>query len=79
MEIYILVSIRHNDNNTCVGGKRMKDLGKMADTLNSHHFQVHVVDNAQQAVQAVLDLIPGGASVGFGGSTTVKDLGLGAG
>ena len=54
----------------------MKDLQQMADKLKRHQFEALVVENAQEAVKAVMDLIPAGASVGFGGSATVRDLKL---
>ncbi len=54
----------------------MKDLDQMAEKLQRHNFDAQVVDNAQEAIKAVLSLIPDDASVGFGGSATVRDLGL---
>lgn len=54
----------------------MQDLNQVAGVLNRHHFKAEVVNSAKDATDAVLGLIPAGASVGFGGSVTVQNLGL---
>lgn len=54
----------------------MGNLETVANILSNNGFDVHMAGNARDAVSAVMDLIPEGASVGFGGSVTVRDLGL---
>lgn len=39
-------------------------------------FTVHHAATAKEAADLVMHLIPEGASVGFGGSVTVRDMGL---
>lgn len=52
------------------------DLQTVAENLRKRRFEVTLAPNAAQAVQCALTLIPRGASVGFGGSATVKQLAL---
>ncbi len=54
----------------------MEDLQQVAKILNKNHFDARVVETVKDAVSAVMDLIPKDVSVGFGGSVTVRDLGL---
>ena len=54
----------------------MGKLEMAAQMLQKHGFQVQVCKDAQAAKRAALALIEDGASVGFGGSVTVRDLGL---
>lgn len=51
----------------------LKDL---AAKLIKNGFDCHVYEDAGRAKEAVLELIPQGSSVGFGGSVTVQDMGL---
>lgn len=53
----------------------MDRMENTANNLKKHGFQVQVLDTAAQAKEAALALI-GTGSVGFGGSVTVRDLGL---
>jgi len=52
----------------------MERLKRYADALNKNGFQTEVVATAAEAREALLKLIPEGASVGFGGSMTIRDL-----
>jgi len=45
-------------------------------TLVRKGFTVHHAATAREAADLVMNLIPEGASVGFGGSVTVRDMGL---
>lgn len=49
---------------------------RIVDKLKFNHFNACYVADKQAAVQAVLDLTAVGSSVAFGGSMTVKELGL---
>lgn len=49
---------------------------ELLKTLNSKNFKASYYSSAQEAKSAVLDLIKEGQSVGFGGSMTIKDLGI---
>lgn len=49
---------------------------RIVDKLKFNHFNACYVDDKQSAVQAVLDLTATGSNVAFGGSMTVKELGL---
>jgi len=52
------------------------ELQEVAETLGKRNFEVTVVANGGEAVNAALGLIPEGATVGLGGSVTVKEIGL---
>ncbi len=54
----------------------MESLQLVAERLNRHRFNAKAVETGEDAVSAILKLIPEGASVGFGGSVTVQDLNL---
>ena len=49
---------------------------KLTSNLKRKGFKPYFFENKESAVQFVLDLIPNQASVGFGGSMTVKELAL---
>ena len=49
---------------------------KAADAMVKRGFIVHRVPGAQEARELVLSLIPQGASVGLGGSMTIRELNL---
>jgi hypothetical protein len=52
------------------------ELQQVAETLGKRNFEAIVVANRDEAVKAALGLIPEGATVGLGGSTTVQEIGL---
>ncbi len=54
----------------------MSKVEQAAEALKKHGFQVQICKDAQAAKEAALALIKEGASVGFGGSVTVRDIGL---
>lgn len=54
----------------------MSHIEQAAQSLKKNGFQVQICKNAEAAKEAALALIAEGASVGFGGSVTVRDLGL---
>ena len=54
----------------------MSKVEQAAVNLQKHGFQVQICKDAQAAKEAALALIPESASVGFGGSVTVRDMGL---
>ena len=49
---------------------------KTIENLKRNGFQVNYFANTDDAVKAILAAVPAEASVGFGGSITVEDLGL---
>ncbi len=49
---------------------------KAAEALSAHGFDAVYVPNAEAARAAVLERIPQGASIGFGGSMTLQEIGL---
>jgi L-lactate utilization protein LutB len=49
---------------------------KAADALRANGFDAVFVPNAEAARAAVMERIPQGASVGFGGSMTLQEIGL---
>lgn len=56
---------------------RMAKMGKrVVDTLNRNGFHAQFVDNKKEALEAALELIDFKATVGMGGSMTVKAIGL---
>lgn len=52
------------------------DLEKIVQTLRAKNFTVYPVSTAQDALATALEVIPADASVGFGGSMSVKQIGL---
>jgi Uncharacterised ACR, YkgG family COG1556. len=52
------------------------DFNAAVANLTKNGFNVVVAENKADALQAALMLIPTDASVGFGGSATIKELGL---
>ena len=57
--------------------QRNERLGaKLVQNLKRRHFDAYYCPTAQQAVQKVLDLMPDGSSVTWGGSMTIRDMGL---
>ena len=54
----------------------MEALQPYAQALEKKGFRVRIFETAAQACDALLDLIPDGASVGFGGSMTIETLGV---
>ncbi len=49
---------------------------KAAKSLEAKGYEVITVDTGDEAAQKVLDLVPEGGSVGFGGSVTTRQLDL---
>ena len=49
---------------------------KAIEAMRRRGFDVHAVQDAQQARELVLSMIPAGASVGVGGSMTIRELAL---
>lgn len=57
--------------------ERNRKLGEsVAAALNARHFDAQYCETADEALAAALALIPHGASVTFGGSMTIRDMGL---
>lgn len=48
----------------------------LVKNLKSRHFDAYYCDNAQEALEKALDLIPEGASVGWGGTVSATQIGL---
>lgn len=44
--------------------------------LQKRHFEAYYCPTAKEAVQKTLELIPEGSSIGWGGSATIRDMGL---
>ena len=56
---------------------RNKLLGeKLIKNLNRRHIEAHYCPTSQEAVDKVLELIADGSSVTWGGSMTVRDMGI---
>lgn len=54
-----------------------KKLGsKTAETLRQRGMEAHYCENSGQALDLVLSMIPEGSSVSWGGSHTIKQIGL---
>ena len=54
-----------------------QDIEQVAKSLKDNRFEtVVIVENMQEAVKAVLEMIPGNATVGTGGSMTVNQTGV---
>ena len=49
---------------------------KCVENLQKHGFDAYLAENRQAAAERVLGLLSGFQSVGFGGSDTVRALGL---
>lgn len=48
----------------------------MVDVLNQKSYEAYYAENAEQAKQMILDMIPKGSSVAMGGSVTLMDMGF---
>ncbi len=56
---------------------RAKKLGEsVVRSLNSRFFDAYYCDNSSEAKALALSLIPDGASIGFGGSASISQIGL---
>ncbi len=53
-----------------------KTAEKCVEALKKNGFTAHYAETRDDAKRIVLDAIPAGASVGIGGSVTVRDLGI---
>lgn len=49
---------------------------KLSETLKKLGYGVEIYKNSKEAKEALLDKITSGESVGFGGSTTIQDMGI---
>lgn len=49
---------------------------KVVENLKKRHFDAYYCDNAEETVKKVIELIPEGSTVSWGGSATLKELGL---
>jgi L-lactate utilization protein LutB len=49
---------------------------KVVKALEKNNFQAHYAVNRDAAIEKALSLIPGGATIGIGGSWTLKELGI---
>src|SRR5256885_10123207 len=58
-------------------GERASDetIERTAEALRAKGYAVHVVENGEEAKKVVLDLLPEGAEVGQGASTTLEVIG----
>ena len=59
-------------------GERASDatIARTADALRAKGYAVHVVENGDEAKAVILDLLPEGAEVGQGASTTLEHIGV---
>ncbi len=59
-------------------GERASDetIERTAEALRAKGYSVHVVQNGDEAKKVVLDLLPEGAEVGQGASTTLDQIGV---
>jgi hypothetical protein len=59
-------------------GARASDtvIARTADALRAKGYAVHVVENGEEARKVVVDLLPEGAEVGQGASTTLEVTGI---
>jgi len=49
---------------------------KTAESLKKNNYTVHIAEDLKSAAELALDLIKEGESVAFGGSQTIKEMGL---
>lgn len=48
----------------------------LVKNLRSHHFEAYYCDNREEALHKALELIPEGATVGWGGALSAQQIGL---
>lgn len=48
----------------------------LVKALQSRHFEAHYCANKEEALAKALELIPAGASIGWGGATSAEQIGL---
>ena len=48
----------------------------LVKNLQSRHFEAYYCSTSREALQKALDLIPAGATIGWGGSATISQIGL---
>jgi L-lactate utilization protein LutB len=53
-----------------------KLLTTVSKSLKSRHFDVYIAKNKEEALNIAMDLIPSDATVGWGGSATVDQIGI---
>ena len=58
--------------------KKRNDLAgpKVVEALTKRHFEAYYVSDSKDVAAKVMELIPAGASVSWGGTTTVDQLGI---
>lgn len=49
---------------------------KMIENLKKRHIDAYYCDNSQEAIRQVLALMPAGSSISWGGSETIRKMGL---
>ena len=54
----------------------MKQIENIKKSFEKRGFKFEYFENVQQAIDYVIDLIPEGSSIGFGGSVSVTESGL---
>ncbi len=62
-----------NENQKWLGNKLAE---KCVKNLKKHAFDAHVADNIEKAASLVLDMVSAHETFGFGGSDTIRALGL---
>ena len=56
---------------------RYEAIGKrITETLAAKEYDAHYVDNLEEAKKLVLEMVPEGALIGLGGSTTLNQMGI---
>ena len=50
--------------------------GRLIQQLEQRHYNAMYCKTAQEAVKTIVGLIPDGSSVAWGGSMTIRDMGL---
>jgi hypothetical protein len=70
--------VSHMKTQTDPFGERASDaaIERTAAALRAKGYPVHVVENGEEARQVVVDLLPEGAEVGQGASTTLELIGV---
>ena len=48
----------------------------LVKNLQSRHFEAYYCENKEQALEKALELIPKGASIGWGGAMSAQQIGL---
>ena len=58
--------------------KKRNDLAgpKVVEALKKRHFEAYYISDSKDVTAKVLELIPAGSTVSWGGTTTVDQLGI---